>query len=153
MQAYISLLFNTFTAMLLYWDFTCWISHFSVILRFWTCSIWNGNGKEQKKNAGLEVLTTVTMKSTVLWYVMLFSQVEVYIRFRETYCLHLHGQKVSQANNQQEASSDSAVIVYFDLSFNKVHLHFLCIWADICRNKWHLHRDSSSLDWNSIGTQ
>jgi hypothetical protein len=69
----------------------------------------------------------MTMNSTVVWDVMLFSPVEVYIRFRETYCLHLQGQKVSQADYQQEASTDSAVIVYFDLSFNKVRLKFLCI--------------------------
>jgi hypothetical protein len=34
---------------------------------------------------------------------MLFSLVEIQLRFTESYCLHLQGQNIRQANSQQEA--------------------------------------------------
>jgi hypothetical protein len=47
-----------------------------------------------------EVLTAVTMKSTTFWDVTLCSTVQVNWCFRGTYCLHLQGQRVSQARRQ-----------------------------------------------------
>jgi hypothetical protein len=52
---------------------------------------------------GFEVPTAVTRKSTNFWGVTPCSMVEVHQCFWGTYCLHLQGQRVSQARNQQEA--------------------------------------------------
>jgi hypothetical protein len=49
---------------------------------------------------GFDVLTSVTVKIIVLWDVMACSVLEVYQCFGGTYCLHLQGQRLSQASNQ-----------------------------------------------------
>lgn len=43
---------------------------------------------------GLQVLTEMAMNNTVFWGVTPCSLIEVYRRFRGTYCLHLQGQGV-----------------------------------------------------------
>jgi hypothetical protein len=52
------------------------------------------------------VLLAVTMKSTVFWAVLLYGPEEVR-NFRGTYHIHLQGQRVSQARNQQKADIPS----------------------------------------------
>jgi hypothetical protein len=53
--------------------------------------------------AGFEVLTAVTMKSTVLWVVTTWiSEKFQHFHFRGTYFLHLQGQRISQAKDQQK---------------------------------------------------
>jgi hypothetical protein len=46
------------------------------------------------------------LKNAVFWDVMPCSVVEVFLG--TVYCLHLQGQRVSQARNQEEASSRSS---------------------------------------------
>jgi hypothetical protein len=52
------------------------------------------------RDAGFEVLTSVTTKNTVFWVVTPCSS-EIAPRFGGTYLFHLQGRKVSQARNQQ----------------------------------------------------
>jgi hypothetical protein len=52
---------------------------------------------------GFEVLTTVLMKSTIFWDIMLCSPLKVNQHFRGTYHLHLQGRRISQARNQHES--------------------------------------------------
>jgi hypothetical protein len=54
------------------------------------------------KKVGFEVLTAVTMKSTVFWDVMPCSLVQVYWCFWSMYHLHFQGQRLSHASNLQK---------------------------------------------------
>jgi hypothetical protein len=45
---------------------------------------------KSKKYPQLQVLTTITMKSTIFWDVMPYNSVDVHRRFGGTYCFHLH---------------------------------------------------------------
>jgi hypothetical protein len=53
---------------------------------------------------GFEVLTTVVMKSSVLWDITLCTPPKVNQHFRGTCHLHLQGQTVSQATSKLLAS-------------------------------------------------
>jgi hypothetical protein len=56
-----------------------------------------------------EVLATVIMKSSVFWDIMPCTLLKVNWHFGGTCCLHLQGQRISQASNQQERGSKEQV--------------------------------------------
>jgi hypothetical protein len=70
--------------------------------------------KFNKQNSiGFEVLTTVTMKNTtIFWDMMPNSAVEVYRHFRGTYCFHLHGCRIRQASAKQSHSAEKLKYLY-----------------------------------------
>jgi hypothetical protein len=60
---------------------------------------------------GLEVLRAALMKSSIFWDIMPHSLLKVNQRFRGTCCLHLQGQRISQAWNQHEGLGLMSVLV------------------------------------------
>jgi hypothetical protein len=66
-----------------------------------------------------EALTAMPMKSTLFFDVTRFSPIELHRRFGYTYCLHPQG-RVSQANDQQNASMVSCLVYYFTLMLGAV---------------------------------
>jgi hypothetical protein len=52
-------------------------------------------------DVGFEILTAMVTKRSVLWYITPCSQLKVNRRFGGTFRLHIHGQRISQARNQQ----------------------------------------------------
>jgi hypothetical protein len=58
---------------------------------------------------GFEVLTSVVMKSSVFWVIIMWRQLEVSCRFGRTYGIHLQSWRVSQARSRQQAKQDSVV--------------------------------------------
>jgi hypothetical protein len=65
---------------------------------------------EPRKYFRFEVPKAMTMKSTAFCNIMPCSPLEVHRRFGGTYCLHIQGQRVSQARKQQEARSALLVV-------------------------------------------
>jgi hypothetical protein len=57
------------------------------------------------RDVGFEVLTALTMKSSVFWDITLTSPVKVNRRFRGTYRLSLRDRRVSQQRNHYEVGS------------------------------------------------
>jgi hypothetical protein len=60
---------------------------------------------------GFEVLTTVVMKSTIIWYITLHGPLKVNRRFGGTYRLHLQG-RISRARYQRKAVGKMAIWYY-----------------------------------------
>jgi hypothetical protein len=61
----------------------------------------------------------VRMKSsTVFWDMMPCSSVDVNQCPRGTYCLHLQGQRVSQASNYEEGGGQQSFACCFEMSVN-----------------------------------
>jgi hypothetical protein len=50
----------------------------------------------ERQYVGFEVLTAMTMKSSVFWDVTLCSPEDIHLRFGETYCLHLQVEELVQ---------------------------------------------------------
>jgi hypothetical protein len=68
----------------------------------------------------LEVLTAVTMKSTVSWGVTPCSLVEVHQCFWGMYCLHLQDQRVGHAINQQDVSSKQSTLLWYQTTWSHI---------------------------------
>jgi hypothetical protein len=82
--------------------------------------------------AGFEALTVVVVKSSVFWDMRPYSPFSANGRFRGSYLLSLQGQRIIQARNQREASSD----IYFMLvsCFDAVKYKVLTSKQCECRN-------------------
>jgi hypothetical protein len=80
--------------------------------------------------AGFEVLTAVTMKSSIFWYITPCCSVKVNQRFGVTYRFHLQGRRIRQAIDQHELGRKQSMIhagfllgLHFDpeYEFNMFH--------------------------------
>jgi hypothetical protein len=58
----------------------------------------------------VEVLTVVTMKSTVFWVATPSSSGEVHRQFGGPDCFHLQSRRVGQANNQEEGGGEPSTL-------------------------------------------
>jgi hypothetical protein len=56
-------------------------------------------------SVGLKVLRAMVMKIYAFWDIIACSPSKISQHFGGTCCLHLQGQRISQARNQQEAGS------------------------------------------------
>jgi hypothetical protein len=66
-------------------------------------------------SARFVVLTAVTIKSTIFWDMTPYSLVEVHRGFKESYCFHLQGLRVSQASKFQALATWSPTTVFINL--------------------------------------
>jgi hypothetical protein len=81
-----------------------------------------------KSYTALEVLTEVTIQSTVFRDVMLFSLVEFH-HFGETNCLHLKHHRANQASNQQEVDGKQSFTSLHGVTSERTVLFCLKMFA------------------------